>query len=123
MTPYERRIQNYLSSHPGATRAEARGHGATPERPERAVNNPGKYRDYISHREDLKRQVQAKIVRLGSGSNKWRRDRSARNIANYKGSNRNMELFLNDELVNRADFSWTNENGEPNEQYSFMWYH
>jgi hypothetical protein len=28
---YERRIQNYLASHPGATRAEARGHGQTPE--------------------------------------------------------------------------------------------
>jgi hypothetical protein len=86
MTRHERRIQNYLAAHPGATRSEARGHGATPEHPRAAEKQPEKYGDYLERRRGLEqRLINLKFQQFGS-STKFRSDRSARNAReNTKG--------------------------------------
>jgi|SRR5450755_3603484 hypothetical protein len=121
MSKYEQRIQRYLDSHPGATRSDARGHKNTPERPERADNNPNRYKDYTARRQALKTAVKEKVARLSNSSDKWRADRSARNIASYRGPMAEMQKFLDDKLGN---IQWINQDtGEPDERYSYLWYH
>lgn len=60
---YSERIARYMEAHPGATKAEARGHGETPERPGGGKQNErftGYYerRERLeSHTNELKRQA------------------------------------------------------------------
>ena len=46
---YERRIANYLASHPGASRAEARGHQYTPEHGRGALAGVDKRIPLVGH--------------------------------------------------------------------------
>ena len=55
---YQRRLSRGLER--GTTRSEARGHGRTPERPERALRNPQRYRPYIEGRLSRERMVSGK---------------------------------------------------------------
>jgi hypothetical protein len=53
---YAERIASYLERHPGATIAEARGHGHTPERPTAGIGKP-EFREYHERRAELERHA------------------------------------------------------------------
>lgn len=55
-----------------ALRKAARGHGKTPERPERARGNPNAYRDYLNRRAQVQRDVIAKKERLWGDVHKYK---------------------------------------------------
>jgi hypothetical protein len=57
----------------GASLAGARGHGQTPERPERAETTKGqaKYQAYLSRRKQLQDDLIVKKERVFGGSHKW----------------------------------------------------
>lgn len=52
MSAYSDRIDRYMDAHPGASLAEARGHGSTPEHPsdDYARHDP-RYEDYFERRD------------------------------------------------------------------------
>lgn len=54
MASYADRINRYLERHPGASIAEARGHGKTPERPHLGQDKP-QFREYHERRSELER--------------------------------------------------------------------
>ena len=56
MATYRERIDRYLESHPGATVAEARGHGKTPEHPGQGQGQE-RFADYYERRNELERHV------------------------------------------------------------------
>lgn len=56
MANYRERIDRYLESHPGATIAEARGHGHTPERPG-AGKGQERFAEYYERRTEAERHV------------------------------------------------------------------
>jgi hypothetical protein len=121
---YERRIANYIAKHPGATRSDARGHRATPEKPHLARGNPEKYGDYIERRRILEAQVNALKGGLFSEGDKWRADRSARNVATNPDTHKPprmsyMQRFINsgEDLFGEDDFDW----GDPD--WGFLKYH
>lgn len=64
--------KNYNTPKGAALRQAARGHGKTPEHPERARKQPAKYREYISRRTDDLRQVIARKERLFGDRIKYR---------------------------------------------------
>jgi hypothetical protein len=121
---YEKRIRNYLAKHPGATRADARGHRATPERPERASRNPEKYSDYIGRRAALEREVQALKTEIFSRSDKWRADRSQRHVKENPVTHKvpsmaAMQRFVDEgsDLFDAEDFDWNDD------EWDFLRYH
>jgi hypothetical protein len=58
MSTYQERINRYLERHPGATIAEARGHGKTPEHPG-AQRGQERYAEYHERREAAESHVNA----------------------------------------------------------------
>lgn len=64
----------------GRSLAAARGHARTPERPERAMTSPGRYKDYLDRRTSLERDVIAKKRELFESSPRFNAKRSARAI-------------------------------------------
>ena len=56
MATYRERIDRYLEAHPGATIAEARGHGHTPERPGGGKDQE-RFADYYERRQELERHA------------------------------------------------------------------
>lgn len=60
----ERRGITRSSYEAGVSLSAARGHAATPERPERASRNPDKYRDYLGRKADLIERVKQRKERL-----------------------------------------------------------
>jgi hypothetical protein len=105
----------------GASLAGARGHGATPERPERAERDQERYQDYLQRREALEREVRAQKTRDFGSSDKWRADRSKRNVQNMPGSMRNMQRYLDaggiEGLMSYDDFDWSDR------EWAFLYYH
>lgn len=105
----------------GASLAGARGHGSTPERPERAEREQDKYGDYLQRREALEREVRAQKTRDFGSSDKWRADRSKRNVANKPGSMLNMQRYINaggiEGLQSEYDFDWSDR------EWAFLYYH
>ena len=60
----------------GASLEKARGHGETPERPERAAKNPTKYAKYTAKKQKLIDQVQKFKEQKWSHRPKWNKGRS-----------------------------------------------
>lgn len=50
MSSYSERIERYMAAHPGATKAEARGHGSTPEAPGRGRSQE-RFESYYERRD------------------------------------------------------------------------
>lgn len=65
----------------GASLEKARGHGATPEHPERAESNKEKYKDYLGNRDRLITKIQQIKRELFGDRSKWNARNSRRNIA------------------------------------------
>jgi hypothetical protein len=107
MTPHERRIERYLEAHPGATKAEARGHGRTPERPGRGRDRP-EFETYYRKYNQLKVQAAAEKKRIWGSSDKWRSDRSFKAMAKEDPPMWQMERFLElgEDITSLEDFDW-----------------
>lgn len=116
-----------------AKRQSARGHSATPERPERAVRNPGRYTGYLESRSDLVRRVQAKQRRLFDSRHKWRPGNAAHNLRHnpYTGKGVTMQamrayLKLSDDqlelTLSRAAVDYAAEDYEYVEWYAFFYH-
>lgn len=131
MSAYTERIEQYLRKHPGASRTEARGHGGTPERPGRAENNQEKYRDYLDRRSGLERQIIAKKAQEFGPSDKFRNDRSARNVQEHPVTHRPHSLsnlkkaldFLN--MLGSVGGQWSDiyDMDDREDWESILWYH
>lgn len=76
----------------GATLSGARGHAATPERPEQAARDNERYRDYLGRRDNAVRLVQRAKESMFSGSERWSASKSLKYInKNLDGTNRTAE--------------------------------
>ena len=64
----------------GISLAGARGHKATPERPERAEKHPERYEAYVFKRDELVSQIFDLKENLYGGSSKWNAERALRSI-------------------------------------------
>lgn len=109
--PHSERVARYLAKHPGATIAEARGHGKTPERPGQGREEE-RFREYYEKRENLERQVEEKKRQDFEASDKWRSDRSERNLKNHPARIADMQLYLSgglEALRAEPDFDWQDE--------------
>jgi hypothetical protein len=110
-TPHSQRVERYLASHPGATLAEARGHGKTPEHPGQGTDNE-RFREYYEKRQELEAQIQDKKRQEFSHSTKWREDRSARNLEKNPGRLSDYRVYLADGIAGlqaMEDFDWQDE--------------
>jgi hypothetical protein len=108
---HAQRIERYLQKHPGATLAEARGHGKTPERPGQGKGEE-RFREYYEKRETLEKQVLSQKQRDFSSSDKWRADRSARAVKKNPGRMSDMQLYIDSGLAGLMeldDFDWMDE--------------
>ena len=72
--------RNWDTARGAQLRAKARGHGATPEHPNRVARNPDKYTDYTRRRDELAARVQAKKLRYFGTSVHYRPSNSDRNV-------------------------------------------
>lgn len=91
------RVERYLARNPGASIAEARGHGKTPEHPGRGFNKP-EFREYYDRRAELERRVNEQKNREYNSSPKWNQDRSERAVAKHTARSADMEAYLNGTL-------------------------
>lgn len=106
----------------GASLAGARGHAATPERPERAEQHPEKYEAYLFTRDELVQEILDFKRELYGGSRKWDEDKalklaghkangnlrsmaSLRRIADVLSRTHNLEEFLEDDSITEDDAS------------------
>ena len=111
----------------GASVQVARGHGKTPEHPERATRNPAKYREYISERQDIIRRVLQKKARVFGDRIKYNATRSEYNVrhpVNRMGTPQTpnwaaMRRFLKMSNAEIDAIDWTADK----EEYSFLFYH
>lgn len=109
----------------GESLAKARGHGQTPERPERAERQPDKYTKYIERRRTLERQVAEKKAELFRGSKKYDRRRSEKAIHSGPVSGApaplaKMERFLASDF---SDLDWETIFDEDSDGWDFLYYH
>jgi hypothetical protein len=80
LTPaYRKRLQakgltatNYRTPQGASLRQAARGHGKTPEHPERIRQHPEKYPEYIERREATINRIMARKSRIYSSVHKWK---------------------------------------------------
>jgi len=67
---YRERIDRYLESHPGATIAEARGHGKTPERPG-GGRGQERFAQYYERRDAAEQKVNQLKADMFGNSPSW----------------------------------------------------
>jgi hypothetical protein len=107
MSSYQERIERYLERHPGATLAEARGHGTTPEHPG-AGRGQERFAEYYQQRDALEAHVNSlkqdaygnlpKFNAEGSAENTSRMSMSALQQAQGFDSIDEMEEYYEDDL-------------------------
>lgn len=112
--------QDYLS---GASLSGARGHKATPERPERADRNPERYKEYLATRKRLEKAVQVKKQGEFGDSHKFRINRSNTNVA--KNPVTGMEVPMADlrKAANADSSEWLEWLQDDRERWGFLFYH
>lgn len=76
MASYRERIERYLESHPGATIAEARGHGHTPERPG-GGRGQERFAEYYERRDELESKVNQLKADMFGNMPSWNADGAA----------------------------------------------
>lgn len=114
----------------GASRQAARGHGKTPERPERAAQKPERYRDYVAARAELEERVIERKRQVWGSGDHWRWDRSEKNVHRNPITRRPPDMttlrkFLamtNDQLVALAARVGAIR-AEGMEEWGFLFYH
>jgi len=108
---YSARVERYLAKHPGATIAEARGHGKTPEHPGRGREEE-RYREYYEKRKGLEAQAQNQKRADFSHSDKWREDRSEKAMKKWPARLSDLERYVEvgiAGLMEDPDFDWVDE--------------
>lgn len=70
MATYRERIDRYLEAHPGASIAEARGHGKTPEHPG-AGRGESRYQEYYAGRAEAEAKVNQMKADMYGNSPSW----------------------------------------------------
>lgn len=103
----------------GASLTAARGHKETPERPERAISNPERYKEYLSRRRRLETRVISKKEKMFGNAKKYSRKRSAANVRN--APMHLLKKFIEDpEPFEDMDlYAWEEDGDEEN----ILWYH
>ena len=97
-------------------RTRARGHGKTPEHPERAERAPIKYREYVNTRRDITARAFAKKKGMFGDVHKWNEERARKQIE--KASLPVLRKFLGmDEDDVWGEVDWTES------YWSFLYYH
>lgn len=121
--------KNYRSPEVAELRKAARRHTKTPERPERALRNPGKYPEYLKKLDDLTAQIRAHKHRLFDGRinprtklaqyDKRRSDNNARiNPVTKSPPNRAyVKRFLAMTEADIIDIDWSDDD------WGFLFYH
>ncbi len=116
--------RNYNTPKGAEIRAKARGHGKTPERPERAAKNPDKYPEYLESRKTLLQHVSERKRRLFSTTVKYRERASDRNV--LRNPNPSTGGRINLAYVRRFlrmteseidDIDWSDD------EWGFLYYH
>jgi hypothetical protein len=127
MSAYTDRIERYLRNHPGADRTEARGHSKTPEHPDRAEKNREKYSDYLERRTGIERQLIAKKDELFRASDKYRNDRSARNVRENPETHKPYSMVALQKALNFLNsgqpYSDVFDLDDREDWESILWYH
>ena len=107
----------------GVSLESARGHKHTPERPERAEKNPGKYKDYLADRKRLEASVQAKKQGIFGDVHKFRANRSKNNVAKNPMTGKQVPL-ADLRLAASADHEqWLEWLDDDKERWGFLFYH
>jgi hypothetical protein len=115
--------KNWAGKDGAALRTAARGHGKTPEHPERAARNPQKYAGYMQTRNDLMRRAIVKKDRLFGDTLKFNQQRSNANVlmnprTDRPADSRFLSRFLKMSDAEIMRINWT---GEP--EWGFLFYH
>lgn len=126
---YRRRMEkhglnsrNWGTKRGDALRTVARGHGATPERPERAAKHPDKYSRYVQRRTDESIALWAKKQLLFSDRVKWRPRRAEEATRVNPQTNRPprkkyVRLFLDMKPGMVDEIDWSDD------EWGFLFYH
>jgi hypothetical protein len=113
--------QDYLSGDP---LSGARGHGKTPERPERAEKNPEKYRNYLADRGRLEKAVQAKKLGYFGEVHKFKADRSKKNVEKNPVTGKRVPLADLRRAATASETQWLQWlTGDDKERWAFLFYH
>lgn len=103
----------------GVSVTAARGHEKTPERPERAITHPEKYKEYLSRRRNLETKVISKKEKMFGNAKKYSRKRSAANVRN--APMHLLSKFLKDpNPFEDEDLYGYEEDGD---EENILWYH
>jgi len=119
-----------MAAHPGATLTEARGHGKSPEHPSAAERHPEKYEDYLGRRRGLQLQlISLKQLSFGT-SDKWRADRSQRNVLKDPATGQPPTLAKLERAIGFLDGTYSPDDEETydfeerdDDFGSLLWYH
>lgn len=109
----------------------ARGHEATPERPERAESNPQKYKDYLATRTQLINDIQRVKRELFESSGKFNNANSKRQIrvdsetGHVRTKQQLQEILKIADGLKNGTLSWQQFKGSPDwdEYRSAFFYH
>lgn len=112
--------QDYLS---GASLSGARGHKATPERPERAEKNPEKYKDYLANRGRLERAVMAKKEGIFGDHHKFRLNRANKNVKKNPVTGHRVPLADLRMAADADELQWQQWLHDDRERWAFLFYH
>jgi hypothetical protein len=127
---YQRRMskaglnaKNWASKDGAAIRQAARGHGKTPEHPERAVKSPERFREYLDKRVDLERRVIAKKDRVWGSTLKFNAVRANSNVflnpvTGRPPSVKYMNRFLKMSVAEIERINWKQD-----DEWAFLFYH
>lgn len=101
MATYQERIDRYLEAHPGATIAEARGHGKTPEHPGEGRGQE-KYEDYYERRSVYEAHVNQLKQDLYGNSPSWNQEGAEKSTSRIPTADL-VEAYGYDSLAEYAD--------------------
>lgn len=114
----------------GASLAAARGHGQTPERPERAQRNPQKYRKYLNNRDRLVQMVIDRKTRLFGHTERYDHIHSASyvkngvpNLPGYPAEGNPPSVAKLQAILKETDDQWLRRARSQVNEDSFLWYH
>lgn len=103
----------------GANLSAARGHANTPERPERASSNIGRFGNYLANRNQLIRDANGLKRQLWSTSDKWSEQRSRKALE--KKSNAALQRII-DRLESMIDGTYDPDDW-PEDDDDGLYYH
>lgn len=108
-------------------RQTARGHGKTPEHPERAAKHPERYPDYTGNIDTLRKRVIARKERLFSTNSnfsnfKYNAKRSENAVDKYWNPEQ-MRAFLRMTVDQVLAIDWADQKRRDYAEFGFLFYH